>query len=210
MMLFSKKRANISMNTFNNILSSNNNNNNNITTNNLVMGSRILQAPPPTQSSSATTIVPFSKPMKWGEPTWFLFHTLAEKIKSEYFDGIRDGLLDLIYSISSNLPCPDCANHAKMYLDNINFKRIRTKEDLKQVLFVFHNSVNIRKGLPLFPIENLDKKYSTAITMNIIQNFMFYFEDRHSSPRMISDDLYRKRIASNLKSWFQQNIQYFD
>ena len=68
--------------------------------------------------------------MKWGQPTWFFFHTLAEKIFEDRFPEIRQPLLDLIYSICVNLPCPDCANHAKTYLDGINFHTIQTKNDL--------------------------------------------------------------------------------
>ena len=29
---------------------------------------------------SKPPVPPAKKPMKWGEPTWFLFHTIAEKV----------------------------------------------------------------------------------------------------------------------------------
>jgi hypothetical protein len=64
------------------------------------------------------------KKVKWGEPTWFLFHTLSVKIKESHFNMIRAQLLNNIYAICVNLPCPDCANHAKTYLDGINFNTI--------------------------------------------------------------------------------------
>ena len=198
MMLFSKKRAIVSMN----MININNNNN--------MSNLNIIEQPIVRQFNPATPVAePKKKPMKWGEPTWFLLHTLAEKIKSDNFIIIRNDLLDAIYSICTNLPCPDCANHAKTYLDAINFKLIKTKDHLKRVLFDFHNSVNSRKGYPIFSFEELNTKYKNAVTINIIHNFMFYFEDKHASPRMISNDMYRKRISNNLKIWFDKNIQHF-
>lgn len=196
-MLFSKKRANVSM-TMINV----NNNMNNLNDREILVVRQFNPATP--------VIAPTKKPMKWGEPTWFLLHTLAEKIKSDKFMIIRSELLDAIYSICTNLPCPDCAAHAKIYLDSINFKLIKSKEDLKRILFDFHNFVNNKKGYTIFAFEELNNKYKNAVTINIIHNFIFYFEDKHSSPRMISNDMYRKRISNNLKIWFDKNIQYFD
>lgn len=153
---------------------------------------------------------PKKKSMKWGEPTWFLFHTLAQKVKESDFQIIRKDLINIIYTICTNLPCPDCAKHATEYMNNINFNTIQTKEQLKNMLFVFHNTVNSRKGFPIFPREELDVKYSRANTINIIKNFIVHFENKHKSIRMISDDLYRARISNNLKQWFNQNITHFD
>jgi hypothetical protein len=150
------------------------------------------------------------KKMKWGEPTWFLFHTLAEKVKENNFQSIRLDLINLITIICSNLPCPDCANHATDYMKKINPASIRTKQDLKLMLFQFHNVVNQKKNFPLFPFDNLDSKYFNANTVNIIQNFIIHFQDKHHSIRMIANDLYRFRITEQLKLWFNNNLQYFE
>ena len=69
--------------------------------------------------------------IKWGKPTWQFFHMLAHKIKPEYFKQVRIELLNTIYSICSTLPCPVCSEHAKQYMNSINFNNIQTKEDLK-------------------------------------------------------------------------------
>ena len=151
-----------------------------------------------------------AKKMKWGEPTWFLFHTMAQKIKDENFGSMRLNILNTISLICNNLPCPDCANHASEYMKKINPNTIKNKEDLKLMLFQFHNVVNQRKGYPLFSIDSLDAKYSSAITLNIIQNFMLHFQDKHFSIRMIANDMHRKRVSELLKTWFNENIQYFN
>ena len=163
---------------------------------------QVLDLPTPT--------VPKKKPMKWGEPTWFLLHTLAEKIKPEYYADIQPELLNLIYTICCNLPCPDCSKHANQYLNGINFKAITTKESLRIMLHQFHNEVNRRKSFQEFPLEEVAPKYSAANTVNIIHHFMQNFEDKSSNQRMIADNLYRSRIVLQLKAWFNKNIGYFD
>lgn len=152
-----------------------------------------------------------SKPkMLWGAPIWFLFHTLAEKVQSENFLKVKTDLLNNIFTICKNLPCPTCAGHATDYMNKINFNAITTKEDLKMMLFNFHNSVNQRKNYAFFQLSDLDEKYSKAITINIFNNFLKHFQDKHKSIRMISDDIFRQRLAANLKVWFLNNIQYFN
>ena len=150
------------------------------------------------------------KKMKWGEPTWFLFHVLAEKVKDDQFANIRVELLNMVYMICANLPCPDCANHAVTYLNGINYKAIQTKAQFKQLFFAFHNTVNAKKNFPIFPRDRLEFKYSNMELIPVIYNFMYYFQDNHKSIRMIANDFYRSRVADQLKQWFNANIQYFN
>ena len=176
-------------------------------------GAYLMQIPrraEPIQIAIAPEPIIKLKHMKWGEPTWFLFHTLAHKIKDEYFAQAKLSILSTISMICSNLPCPDCSKHATEYMKNINYNSIKTKQDLKNMLFQFHNVVNQRKGFAIFSIDDLDSKYSTANTINIIQNFMFYFQDKHFSIRMIANDMHRSKIITILKTWFNDNMKYFD
>jgi len=150
------------------------------------------------------------KSMKWGEPVWFFLHTLAHKVKDESFFALRGDILKHIYTICTNLPCPDCSGHAKNYLNGINFNNIRTKTDLKNMLFEFHNSVNRRKGFVEFPKEELDRKYDSANFNAIVNYFVHVFLDRHASPRMISDDMYRARLTQIIKQWISDNLIHFN
>lgn len=147
--------------------------------------------------------------MKWGQPTWFLLHTLAEKVKDEHFNLLRKDLLDVIFKICNNLPCPDCANHATRYMQSVNIENIRNKHHLKQMLFTFHNSVNAKKNYPIFQFDELTPKYSKAITVNILTNFMQHFEQSYSS-RVNPNNFHRSRTVTVLKKWFSENVQYFD
>ena len=165
------------------------------------------QQQPQIQSQSQFQNQP--KKMKWGEPTWILFHTLAEKVNENTFSQIRVELLNTIYSICANLPCPDCAEHATTYLNGINFRTIQTKEQLKFMLYTFHNTVNAKKGVELFPIAQLDK-YSQMNLINVIYTFIPYLQDKSNSIRMIANDFHRTRMVSQLKIWFNTYISYFD
>ena len=146
--------------------------------------------------------------MTWGKPTWYLFHTLAEKVLESRFLEIRAELLDTVYSICLNLPCPKCAEHAKSHLNSINFNTIRTKEDFKMLFFDFHNYVNSRKGYAIFKYEELSK-YETAITKNIIYNFLIEYNKKSKIIKYLADDLHREKITSSLKTWFINNIAFF-
>ena len=151
-----------------------------------------------------------SKKLPWGEPIWFLFHTLAHKVKEKSFHLIKDELLNIIFLICNNLPCPDCANHATRYLQGVNFDTIATKEQLKEMLFNFHNSVNMRKGLPIFPREQLDERYNTAITVNIINNFYYNFDKSSHNQKMAANGFHRTRTIQRMKTWIAKHIYYFD
>lgn len=150
------------------------------------------------------------KKMKWGEPTWYFLHCLAEKIQDDAFPSIRIEILNVIYTVCANLPCPDCANHASEYLKSINYKMIQTKEQLKNVLFNFHNSVNNKKNLPIFPRDQLEAKYRNMEFVPVIYTFMTHFQDKHKSIRMIANDFYRSRISEQMKIWLNANIRLFN
>ena len=137
-------------------------------------------------------------------------HTLIEKIKEEHLSKIRLDILKNIYAICCNLPCPECSQHAKTYLNNLNFNAIRTKNDFKNMIYTFHNSVNIKKGKPLFNRNDLDSKYENNVLTTTFYNFLVKFKDKHASNRFIHEDLYRSKLSSSIVSWFKENQEYFD
>lgn len=175
-----------------------------------VVGRHVLPPPPSPEATTPPLVQERPKTMKWGQPTWFLFHTLAQKVKVDTFPYIRKDLLDLISKICNNLPCPDCANHATQYLQGINFNTIQTKEDLQVMLYNFHNIVNKKKGFELFLYQELEPKYSAANTARIIQYFMQFFEQQNYSMRVGTTTFNRNIVVREVKRWFADNIQYFE
>ena len=147
---------------------------------------------------------------EWGQATWYLFHTLAEKIDEEYYIKNKAEFFRIVGLICSNLPCPICSEHAIQYIKTHPFFSIQTKQGLKDMLFAFHNEVNKNKGFEQYKYEDLDKKYNSANTINIIRNFIFYFKDKSRSIKMIANDMHRERLSIQLQGWFNTNLQYFD
>jgi hypothetical protein len=174
------------------------------------MGLRTKPQPPEkTVPQQVVVTPPPETKVKWGPAVWFLLHTISIKVREDMFQHIRFDLLKHIYSICTNLPCPICSEHAKGYLNGINFNTIQTKDDLKKMLWAFHNEVNQKKGYPFFPYEQLNEKYSIAVTNNIIVYFMNHFSDRIRSAKLLADDLVRSQICKVLKEWFNNNITAF-
>lgn len=166
-------------------------------------------APPPTKPEIKPPPPP-KKEMLWGEPTWFLFHTLAEKVKEIYFQEIKYDLFSFIRRICNNLPCPDCAKHATQYMKTVNFDAIITKEQLKRMLFNFHNDVSSRKGNPVLPYHELDEKYNAAITFNIITNFFLHFSKRSYSLRMDVSGNQRRTLLHDFRVWLELHHYCFE
>jgi len=146
----------------------------------------------------------------WGPCTWFLFHTLAEKIKEDQFDNNKEGLLNLIVRICDNLPCPDCAGHARQQMANLNSNTIKTKQDLKNMLLSFHNIVNQRLNKPTFTVEELNNKYKLSITSNVIQYFIQIWSKRSHNPKLMTEDLHKSRVVNDFVNWWNINHHLFN
>ena len=109
----------------------------------------------------------------WGPACWALFHTLAEKIKEDHFPIIGQQLYAQIKLLCQNLPCQDCSNHAKQFLSKVNPANLKTKNDLKNLLYVFHNQVNMRKQKASSRYEELEI-YKHKSLILVYNNFILY------------------------------------
>lgn len=146
----------------------------------------------------------------WGNNIWFLFHTIAYKIKEEEFLNCKDDLIFIFTNICNNLPCPDCSSDARSVIQKINFNTINSKYDFKILLFNFHNYVNKKLNKPEFDINLLDTKYSKANIDNIYNNFFIIFSSNSNIPQLMSASFHRretfpkiKKILLELKSKFE-------
>jgi hypothetical protein len=147
-------------------------------------------------------------PSDWGPPTWLFLHTLAEKIKENSFPLISQQLIKMIIEICNNLPCPECTTHAKAFWRNVSVQNIKSKQDLINLLFVFHNNVNRRKKIKLFKYEHL-KKYEN---LKIIQQYNIFTQNFNTNGNMnlINEAFHRKLMLISLRRWIMTNISHFE
>ena len=173
-----------------------------------------MNKPPPRREIKKVAPVPKPEPAGprnlWGPAIWYMLHTTAEKIKEESFSILKNDLFSHIISICSNLPCPNCSMHATTYLKKVDFSKINTKEDLKRMLFLFHNDVNKRLGKEEFTYSELNGKYSRGDYSKILNVFFKYFEDKHRTVHMLSNDMFTQRVSRKIRQWILNNRQHFD
>jgi len=146
-------------------------------------------------------------PNIWGPPCWNLIHTICEKIKDEHFTLIKNELFNHLIQICHNLPCPECAQHAKISLSTVNFNNIHDKNKLKNIFYVFHNEVNKRKQKKLYKYEDLEvfKNYNL---IQILNKFLNTF-NTNGNMKLLTDNFHRSRHLYIFKKWILQNINSF-
>ena len=151
------------------------------------------------------------KKKEWANAVWFLFHTLAEKLKDEYAAAELPVLFGHIISICNNLPCPDCQGHAMAHMLRAD-KRVVTssKENLKTFLWQFHNSVNQRIKLPFFSKQELDDKYQMARTSAIVQNFIYIMSRTSNNEKIMMHAFHRKLYIKTFIEYFNTNAYKYN
>tara|TARA_B100000902_G_scaffold379598_1_gene414069 strand:- start:261 stop:710 length:450 start_codon:yes stop_codon:yes gene_type:complete len=143
----------------------------------------------------------------WGTATWYFFHTLAEKIKENEYDHIKDDILSYIKDICSVLPCPDCRDHAVKFMKRINIGHVNTKEELKHMLYIFHNSINTRKNLPQYSVDELEL-YKRG---NFSKIFAYFKQEmgRALHNRQLNEAMARQMVLKNVTIFLQNNRDKF-
>ena len=190
---------------------STNNNNNNV-----IMGMRktIYNKPIissfPQQNKPIINSKEVGTKLEWGPPIWTFFHTLAEKIKPEHYQRKSRELFDIIFLICKNLPCPICTDHATKYLKKINPLSLKTKDDMKLMLFQFHNEVNKRKQYPVFSLSELDSKYARANTIEVMNHFILSYSKKSRNLQLIAIEMGKTAALKQTRQWLHNNLDIFE
>lgn len=136
----------------------------------------------------------------WGTPTWYLFHSLAEKVNEDKYKKHYMIMWNFIKEICGSLPCPYCKAHATNYVNGISILNINTKEKLINTLFNFHNDVNLRTGKMKMGEEVL-KKYKSSNLNKILELFYSRFFVSYIGRRHFDDWIKNKTKESTEKFW---------
>lgn len=172
--------------------------------------SRVATVSTPSYTQLINPIKPSDRErMTWGAPTWALLHCIPEKVTNDTFVKYKDSIIKLIVTICSNLPCPNCSQHASEYMKKVNFIAIKTSDDLKKMLFVFHNSVNERKGYAQYSYDNMSDRYINLNMVDVINEFMSHFQKKIYAPNLMAQQMYRQSQVQIVKKWFADHLGIF-
>jgi hypothetical protein len=143
----------------------------------------------------------------WGNATWYLFHTLAYKLKPECAFELP-ALFEIIKLTCQNLPCPICKAHAIDLINQADKNNVTsTQENLKVFLFDMHNRVNFNLGNNIFTEEEYNFKYSRAKTINIIKHFIFIMSNtRPDMTQLVAKQIY----IGTFKSYINNNFKKYN
>jgi hypothetical protein len=89
----------------------------------------------------------------------------------------------------------------------VKIQELRSKNDFKNMIYMFHNYVNAKKRRPLFNYANLEiyKRY------NIVSVFNRFISVYHTkgNMRLLAESFQRQIIIKNIREWFSRNICFF-
>jgi translation elongation factor EF-4 len=141
---------------------------------------------------------------EWTHATWNLFHCIPEKIKKEDFNYMKSEIIHYIKGICNRLPCPECAHHASMYMNNINPNNIKTSEDLKNIIFVFHNSVNKKTKKKIYDQDVL-QQYKSMKLHKVLNEFFETFNSSSKGNFTFMSENYNRKIFTDTFLVFMRN-----
>ena len=84
------------------------------------------------------------------------------------------------------------------------------KEDLKNVLLSFHNSVNTRTNKPEWNEIQLNDKYSLAKTSLVVQYFIQTWQKPNPNPRLMTHNFHKDRVIKEFMNWWKIHHSKFN
>lgn len=148
----------------------------------------------------------------WGPCVWYLFHTLAYHIKDANvaeFEKTKTEFIKFAFRIATNLPCPECSQHATQFVSRVNPASIKTKDQLNGVFIDFHNAVNQRKGKPMFTREEAYAKYKSANVRLVIEYFFQIYGKKTINVKLVVNNFHKDILLSEFRAWMTQNSSMF-
>jgi hypothetical protein len=142
-----------------------------------------------------------SPPEVWGPAVWRLFHTLIEKMNPNAYPKVIGPMFSIIIKICKVLPCPECSRDASNFLAKIKLSDYKTKDDFKNMLYLFHNWVNAKKRKQLFNYSNINI-YANMYLPNIINDFIAKYNTK-GNMKLLTESFQRGFVIKDLLAWFK-------
>jgi len=141
-----------------------------------------------------------------------MFHTLSYHIKDTNaveFEKTKNEFIKFTFRIATNLPCPECSQHAAQFVNRVNPASIKTKDQLNGLFIDFHNAVNQRKGKPVFTREEAYAKYKTANVRLVIEYFFQIYGKKTVNVKLMVNNFHKDMLLSEFRAWVTQNTAMF-
>ena len=148
-----------------------------------------------------------SPPEVWGPAIWTLFHTLAEKINEDIYPYLKNSMFLIIVKICKYLPCPDCSRDASDFLARIKISDYKTKDQFKNMLYLFHNRVNAKKRKRLFNYAFMNK-YANVNIINVVNNFISKYNTK-GNMKLLAETFQRNFVIKDFIYWFKIHSRAF-
>jgi hypothetical protein len=143
----------------------------------------------------------------WGPFVWNFFHALAENVREDKFIEIKLNLFGNIKNICSFLPCPECSLHAKHFLSKVNIDKIKSKQDFRSLIYIFHNMVNKKNNKPLYPFSQL-QKYSSINVLHAFNQFVKVY-NTNGNMNLLTDTFHRGLVVKNTATFLKSHVSFF-
>ena len=145
---------------------------------------------------------------QWGQPTWLFFHTFIEQIDDDFYSLKHIEILKIIKEICSVLPCPYCQEHAVQYMRNIRPRNVSTREQMRELLYNFHNRVNIRLNKQIFTKNELTN-YQKIDFIRVVKRFEAVMSKNYTLNRAFNEHMFRKRTIKKTIDFIRRNLSHF-
>ena len=86
-------------------------------------------------------------------------------------------------------------------------KDYKTKNEFKNMLYLFHNWVNAKKRKPLFNYANMNK-YANLHLPFVINNFIANYNTK-GNMKLLTESFQRSFVIKDFISWFKTNSRIF-
>lgn len=148
-----------------------------------------------------------SPPEVWGPAIWKLFHTLIEKMNDDAYPIVVNSMFNIITRICKFLPCPECSKDASNFLAKINVSNFKTKEEFKNMFYLFHNWVNVKKRKQLYNYSNMNK-YANLDLNYVINDFIRHYKTK-GNMNLIAESFHRSFIIKDFLKWIKYYSRAF-
>lgn len=143
----------------------------------------------------------------WGPATWNFLHTFADKISDDFFQSNNRTIVNMIIKLFECLPCRICSTYAYNYIKHINMNNIKTKQQLIDFLFIFHNNVNSKLNKPQYKKVDL-QIYSTYSLDKVFNIFNYYIISVRGHD--FFNDTHKRDCAYSFLNFIRNNISHFN